>query len=334
MRARGGTLLLAVVLVSAACGTEGQATLTVPAQDATPPEAVLDFLYPQGVFTMTSGAASPSPPPELAGNEEISLSAKCADIDGGCRNIAIDVDGLVTNADGTVVPVRNQPLKESLDPSANPGGTALRERLLTAKLDIPQLRGSGAGLRLAVTATATNAHGAIATTRRALLFWSRNVPLTLSPCPRFNPVGATPPTVLDSRLLTIRLLGLMNDNPTRTSFTIAILPPASPAGHTFRVDVTEGAPPPGGPTVAGFALTNSTGQTRRIAAVDSRNCGAVGQSLTAAPGATTSTMTVDITNTTSLYFTDGSQDFAIWNEIPFWQAFGGRTTTFGWLSGP
>jgi hypothetical protein len=62
--------------------------------------------------------------------------------------------------------------------------------------------------------------------------------------------------------------------------------------------------------------------------------------MTALPNATTPFVNVDNTNTTTIVFSTlgdsvtPSRDIAVWNEIPFWQAFGGRTTTFQWIPKP
>jgi len=73
---------------------------------------------------------------------------------------------------------------------ATPGGTASQKRNVSLKLSVPHLRGTFAGLKLDVSARATNAHNEMWNAKKVSLFWSRQAPLTPPPCPSFSPPRA------------------------------------------------------------------------------------------------------------------------------------------------
>jgi hypothetical protein len=320
-RGGAGLCLAALLTVLAGCV---QSRITVPSQDGTPPEVSLDLYFPgDRIFTVTSTGFNPALPTELNGSEEIPLVAGCIDRDGGCQNIQIFVDGVTTGI-GSVTPIPvGRPLAENPDALAVAGGTALTNRVASARLNIPQLRGSSSGLRFEITARATNAHQAVANTRRLTLLWSPQGPLTASTCR----VTIPQPDVLDSRELAVRLKDLRNNNPGSTTFTIAAI---LPRGGAFRVTVRAGGLPP---DQAMFQIDNTSGQSLELLTLDGRTC-APGQTITAAPNSTTPFITTNSSTTTTLFHRRGGLDIATWTEVEFWLAFGGTTTTFDWIPGP
>ena len=215
-------LLLCTGGYGASCLT-GTPPISVPTPDPhTHPDVVLDVHFAQGqILTVTPAANVPEVPPQLGANGEISLVALCTDNDSGCRNIEIFAEATTTNANGSVVPAAPGPaVAENLNPNATPGGTASQKRNASIKLSVAQLRGTSAGLKLEVSARATNAHNEQWNTKQVSLFWSHQAPLTLPNCPRF--FGSVRAAVLDSRVVTIALQNAKAADPGKTT-----LPPSS-----------------------------------------------------------------------------------------------------------
>lgn len=321
--------LVVILLCTLGCATGG--TLNVPAADSTPPAAVLDVNFPQsGIFTVTAAGHNPAMPIQLGGNEDLDLVALCKDEDGGCRNIEIFVDASTNNADGSVAAVAlTKPLAESLDPSAAPGGSASAKRNASTRLSVPQLRGSTAGLRLDLSAKATNAHQATDTTKPVSLFWSRQAPLTLPPCPRFGPVGSAPPVVLDSRAVTVGLQNAKAKDPNKTTFLIGVTDGQPNPTTAWRLTIEEVGLPP---TRAIFRLEDTTGSAKEALTVDSRNCNAAGKLLQASGNSSSADVLVTSADTTTLLLSRPNMgDVAVWNEATFWPAFGGKKTTVTWI---
>jgi hypothetical protein len=327
--------LLAVVAAGCGGGSGGSGQVTVPQQDATPPSVTMDVFVRQNTsFSVTSSGVNPTPPPaELRDNDEVSLVAKCSDTDGGCSNIEILWSGVRTLPDGSTQPVGGAtPLADNKDTSTGPGGSARTERFANGKLDIRQLRAGGVALRIEVTARAHNFHQGKDETRKVILFWSPQAPLARSTCPRFNPIGSDPPEVLDSREISLAVLNGKNRNPAQQHFVIgyAFGPNKQSA---MRIEVSDpgflvGNTTPVGPSQLHFALQDKAGQSWTATTVDSRNCATAGRRLTGQANNFDGPWTTDNTDTTTLVFSAGGQDFAILDEAPFWEAFGGRTVTF------
>jgi hypothetical protein len=330
-------ILLCTVGYGASC-PPGTPPFTVPTADPhTHPDVVLDVHFAQGqILTVTPAASVPEVPPQLGANDEISLVALCTDNDSGCRNIEIFAEATTTNSNGSVVPAAPGPaVAESLDPNATPGGTASQKRNATVKLGVAQLRGASAGLKLDVSARATNSHNDQWNTKKVSLFWSHQAPLALPDCPRF--FGSVRAAVLDSRAVTVDLQNLKAANPAKTSFKIGIQEPPPPnTRYILRLDIEETNLPP---TSATFKLVDETGFTRDLLTVDSRNCTAAGTLLQAAMNSSSGDLTVDSSTTTTIVLREpntglgayGMKDAMVWNEATFWPAFGGKKTTITWV---
>ena len=320
-----------VAIILCAVGCAGTTTFNVPTVDPkTPPTVVLDVQNPPGpIFTFTSAGPNPAMPVQLSGNDEVSLVALCTDNDGGCRNIQIFADATTNNADGSVVTAAlGMPVAENLDANATPGGTASQQRNASTKLIVSQLRGNFAGLKLDISARATNAHNESASTGTVSLFWSRQVPLTLPSCARFTPIGSNPPVVLDSRAVTVAIQNAKAAAPTQTTFIIGVRHPTDPTTG-WRLTVAETNLPP---TTAVFRFENSTGSDKELLTVDGRNCNAPGKLLVANATSATLEAIVNSSDTTTILLSNPNMvDVAVWNEGTFWPAFGGKRTTITWI---
>lgn len=160
-------LILFFALLSSKCELNPNNLVTIPASDPTPPSVILDVHFSQ------SGKAYISVTPYsgdltsmITPNEEISLAAKGTDADGGCQDIQIWVETTTwkQNPDGSMTQtgsgLQGMPTASNPDLSAkSPGDQARKERLLTHKVDIAQLRGSADRIRIKVWAEAVNFHG-------------------------------------------------------------------------------------------------------------------------------------------------------------------------------
>jgi len=318
-----------IVLCSSGCVPS---SVTVPIQDPmTPPAATLDIGFSQGrIYTVTSAGYNPTLPAQLGGSDEIALIAKCTDEDGGCQNVQIFVDGTAYNPDGSfVVMGLSTPFAESRDTTATPGGTANKERLVSNKLDIRQLRGSFAAVQVNVSARAINVHQGKDNTKQVTLYWSQQVPLVLPPCPRFTPIGSASPVVLDSRQLSIGVQDAKTRDPNKQIFIIAVADRDPNAKNWWRVTVEEVGL---APTMAVFRLEDLTGAEKEATTVDSRNCNTAGKLMKATANSTSLDVLVTNADTSTLILSADMQDVAVWNEATFWQAFGGRRTTFTWVT--
>lgn len=330
MHARHILPLLGVAVLVSGCPPK---RITVPAPTSnTLPKVTMDVVFPTGpARTVTATQTDPAMPVELDGMEELSFSAKCSDDTAGCRNIQIFVEGAVAAPNGATTPLPPPSLRaENLDAAAVPGASADTQRNVTAKVDVRQLRGSAAFLKLEVLARATNGIGATADTRRVWLVWVRNAPLVMPNCPRFGPIGSDPPDLLDVRPLIFGLYKAKTANPSKTTFEFGVITNPTYRGYAaFQVSVSESSTLP--PTSASFTLTDQTGHAKSALTVDGTNCNAAGQLLDAPGNTTSSTVTATSADTTSLVFTSNNQDVVIWSEPTFWLLFGGKATTFTWL---
>lgn len=327
-------LLLCTGGLGASCP---KSTITVPVADPyTHPDVLLDVHFAQGpILTVTPAGNVPQVPPPLDANEEISLVGLCTDNDSGCRNIEIFAEATKTNTNGSVIPAVPGPVAENLDPNAVPGGTAGQKRNASVKLSMAQLRGT-AGLKLDVSARATNAHNDQWYTKKVSLFWTRQAPLELPDCPRF--FGSVRAAVLDSRRVTLALQNAKAANPARTTFVVGFVEPPNPnTQHAWRLDIEETNIPP---TFAIFKLADATGWDRELLTVDSRNhCNAAGTLLKAARNSASTEASVASNDTTTLVLRApntglgafGMRDVAVFNEATFWPAFGGKKTTITWV---
>jgi hypothetical protein len=333
--------LLVMLLCIGGCTSTGTAPVSVPTADPqTAPDVVLDVHFPQGpILTVTPTGNIPEVPTQLNGNDEISLVALCTDNDSGCRNIEIFADASTFNANNTAGTVASSgpPVAQNLDAAAKPGGTANQKLNANIKLSVPQLRGTFAGLKVDVSARATNAHTEMWNTKKVSLFWNQQSPLTLPPCPRFGPIGSDPPVVLDSRQVTIAIQNAKAANPAKTTFTIGVVDrPAPNTRHAWQLNIAESSLPP---TTAGFTLVDATGTTLSLLTVDGRSCNTAGTLVTAAPNSSSVEAIATTSNTTTIVLTSpnhgplasGTHDDAVFNEATFWRAFGGKRTTITWI---
>lgn len=153
--------------------------VTIPTADLTPPSVLMDvhFTEPGKTFITVTNTSNPATT-KVAGNEEVSLAAKGVDSDGGCRDIQIWVETTAWkyNPDGTGTTIGpglvGAPRASNPDRSAmNPGDQARKERLVSHKLDIRQLRGSYSAIRLEVWATALNFHNNQTNTSTLTIEW-------------------------------------------------------------------------------------------------------------------------------------------------------------------
>jgi hypothetical protein len=334
------SFVVVMLLYNASCPPAPDTTVTVPSTANDPPDVVLDVHYPQGqMFTVTPAGRPAAMPMHVNGNDELSLAAACIDDDSGCKDIQIHVDAVTTAVNGTRTSVGlSTPFAHNRDSNAVPGGTALKRRSVTAKLDVPQLRGGGAVLTLPIAVHAINGNDQVASIQRFTLFWTQQPPLILPPCPGFLPAGDPPPPspeVLDSRAVTIVLQDLRSTAPVGTTFTIGLVHPTDPT-IAWNLKVTEVIGM--APTTATFTLDNKTGSNKQLRTFLS--CSAAGgQMLTSAAGAVSGPITVTSADTTSIVlsrartgpFDVGVDDIALWNQASFWPAFGGKTTTITWI---
>lgn len=327
--------LLVLLLCTGGLGAScPKSTITVPVPDPhTRPEVVLDVHFPQGpILTVTPTANVPEVPPHLGANDEISLVALCTDNDSGCRNIEIFAEATTTNTNGSVVPAVPGPaVVENLDPNAAPGGTAGQKRNASIKLSVAQLRGAFAGLKLDVSARATNAHNDMWNTKKVSLFWSQQRPLKLPNCPRF--FGSVRAAVLDSRVVTIAIQNARAADPAKTTFLVGMQEPLAP--RSWLLEITDA---PIAPTSAIFELVDATGWDRELLTVNSGDCNATGTTWPAARNSTSGDLTVDSSTTTTIVLREpntglgayGMRDVAVFNEATFWPAFGGKKTKITW----
>lgn len=174
-----GAAMFILLMCAASCPPSPQDVVTIPAADSTPPSAGLDahFTQPGKVYITVTNSSSPAST-KILGNEEVSLAAKGSDNDGGCRDIQIWIETTAwrDNPDGTRTKIGpgliGAPEASNPDPGAgNPGDQARKERLLTHKLDIRQIRGSYNAISLKVWATALNFHGGEVSTATVTLEW-------------------------------------------------------------------------------------------------------------------------------------------------------------------
>lgn len=174
-----GAAILVLFVCSASCPRSPEDVVTIPAADSTPPSAGLDahFTQPGKAYITVTNSSSPAST-KILGNEEVSLVAKGSDSDGGCRDIQISVEMTAWRIGTNGLESREKPLSADRPATSNPdlsagipGDQASKERLLTHKLDIRQIRGSYSAISLKVWATALNFNGGKVKTGELTLEW-------------------------------------------------------------------------------------------------------------------------------------------------------------------
>ncbi|HJT58917.1 MAG TPA: hypothetical protein VJ761_20580 [Ktedonobacteraceae bacterium] len=162
----------------------------------------------------------------------------------------------------------------------------------------------------------------------------------LPPCPRFQPVGFSPPKVWSSSQAIQGIANAKKADPTRTSFVFAVFTNENDA---LQMLVEESVQPPIPSSQTIVVLDNRLGWEKSVTTVNGKNCNEAGTILHV-DGNQFDQMTITNTNTTTLVFsktvctfrfifclTTAWEDVAVFSESDFWALFGGRKITFTWV---
>jgi hypothetical protein len=150
------------------------------------------------------------------------------------------------------------------------------------------------------------------------------------------------PEVLPLSSVTKGLYTTKVGSPAKTSFTVAAAAASQRSGWTIMIDK---ASRPLRPDQAVVILNNTTAWDKGISTVNSGNCVAASQNARVSMGGS-ATILISRADTTTLLLnrqvcrfrfigcwdSGGWQQFAVFDEGPFWSFFGGRQVTINWFN--
>lgn len=325
--------------------------LTVPASDPTPPSAIWLQIDRPGQPLLNAFMTSADSPVIAAAGQQMQITARADDPDGGVKDVQIWIDAETTTFDSNGTPVITPPVPSTApvasttsqaavgDPA--PASSSVRHSLTPAVMTTPQTR------RFVIRARAVNFHGGAVVTQSLVVTVPSTVPLP-SPFRVCRRGGGAPIITIDSALAAVgqrpgrQEIGYALQSGDAVTIIVDDAPGLARTQMLVEVDLnpTRGVTRPKRIEAWAFCLGSF------VSVVSAGGAGGIGEGVVCNPltpandfrsGCTTFTapMLINQASTDELWLlkepTPGIWNIAEGIDQSIWPVFGGRRVRFIWF---